>query len=97
MSYDHFCVKARAEGYTEEQIEAGNIILTEKDQTYNTLIGDPCYRFKRESKESFFIDRICRGIFLAAVPHLETLVRLKIEKAVLKELKESAEQWSNHF
>jgi hypothetical protein len=58
MSFDHFQKKARAEGRSDEEINSMNITLKTKGQTYSPLIGDPCYRFKRQSKEKFFKNKV---------------------------------------
>lgn len=91
MSFDHFTFKAREEGYSTDDFTSGKkIILKTKNQTYSPLIGDVCYRFKRESKERFFRNRIARSIFLATLPHLRSEFKKRVEKDVLNELEEVA-------
>jgi len=96
MSFDHFSKKAEEEGYTPEEIASGNkITLKTKGQTYSPLIGDVCYRFKRESKEKFFKDRIACKIFLASSHHLRTQLKKKLDRDVLTELETVAHFFDN--
>ena len=98
MSFDHFTLKAKEEGYSTDDITSGTkITLQTKNQTYSPLIGDVCYRFKRESKERFFRNRIARRIFLATLPHLRCQMKKKVEREVLNELEVVAKYFEDHI
>jgi len=61
MSYDHFKAKNNADMEAAPKKPA-----FKENQRYIEIIGDPCYRFKRISKEIFFKNPLYRRVFLHA-------------------------------
>ena len=41
------------------------------EDTYNPLIGDPCYKFSRKAMKNFFRNIPCSILFLFAVPYIQ--------------------------
>jgi hypothetical protein len=42
----------------------------ETGENYCPLVGDPCYRFSRKVKETFFQHLGCSFLYIIAMPHL---------------------------
>jgi len=93
MSFDHFLKKALSEDYSMSQILNEHIVLEDKGQTYIPLIGDVCYRFKRESKEKFFKDKLACRLFLIILPFLRKKAKVSIEQDILSELETVAQYY----
>lgn len=97
ISFDHYISKGKEAGIAEATLKEMNVILTvvskrniSKKQRYVSLIGDPCYRYKREAKEAFFKNCLARRLFLLIVPELRKQVHNTKEEPILEELIDSA-------
>jgi ribonuclease HIII len=56
---------------------------------YNRLIGDPCYKYNRYSKEQFFKNKLATYLYLRLLPILKEKGR-KLDKVIIDELSELA-------
>lgn len=68
MSYDHY-----KKLLNEPPKKRVALTSSKKYKTYFPLIGDVCYRFKRQALEQFFADSIACRVFLALCPYLNYL------------------------
>jgi hypothetical protein len=41
------------------------------NSNYYPLVGDPCYRYRKEVKERFFNDISCSILYLLSIQHLK--------------------------
>lgn len=91
MCYDHYLAKGKQQyGLSEEELLSTIVSFKKGTQTYVPLIGDPCYRYKRISKETFFRDFRCRRAFIHAYSYLRSKCHCSQEREALEELVEYA-------
>ncbi len=67
------------------------------DKTYNSVVGDPCYRFSKRAKEEYFRNPFLAFLFFIAIDKVasilkEELKNLQMSKKLRKERKTNLEE-----